>query len=199
MLVGLCYAGCAADRQSLNDLGLDIRLSSLPAGAQVQNNGRDIGVTPMSLHLDSDGPVSLTFALAGYAPRTIVGTRDEIYRKSKGEIAIVLLPLGYNPGAPPTASDLEGLTRLAQELERRGEWERAAQIWEHILSFSPRYARAHRGMGSCMAKMGRDEEAIREYEQYLFLVPDAPDAARVQRAIDRYRGGIPASPGAGNE
>jgi tetratricopeptide (TPR) repeat protein len=198
MLIGLCCAACAADRQSLSDLGIDLRLSSLPGGAQVQLNGREVGVTPMNLHLDSDGPVTLTFALGGYTPRTLAGTRDEIYRKSKGEIGIVLLPVGY-PGPAPTVSDVEGLTGLAQELQRRGDWSRALEVWEHVLSFTPRNARAHRGMGSCLAKMGRDEEAIREYEQYLFLDPGAADAARVQRAIDRYRGGIPVSPGATNE
>ena len=40
------------------------------------------------------------------------------------------------------------------------------------------------------AKLGRDEDAVREYSQYLLFDPDAPDAERVRRAIDKYRGGI---------
>jgi tetratricopeptide (TPR) repeat protein len=198
MLVGLLCWGCAAEKQSLADLGLDLRLSSLPAGALVQLDGQDIGVTPMNLHLDADRDISLTFALGGYQSRTVGGRRDELYRRSKGEIGVVLMPIGYNSGPPPTVSDVDGLTHLAVELQRRSQWARAAEVWEHILSFSPRHARAHRGMGSCLAKLGRDEEAIREYEQYLFLAPGAPDAARVQRAVDNYRGGIPI-PGPGGE
>jgi regulator of sirC expression with transglutaminase-like and TPR domain len=105
---------------------------------------------------------------------------------------VVLLPVGYNPGQMPGITDVDGLTGLATELQRRGDWEHAAQVWEQVLVFSPRNARAHRGMGSCLAKMGRDEEAIREYEQYLFLAPGAPDSERVQRAVDAYRMGLPA-------
>jgi tetratricopeptide (TPR) repeat protein len=193
--VAIFGVGCAADRQSLSDLGLDLRLSSLPSGAHVQLEGRDVGITPMDLHVDTEGAISLTFALAGFTPRTLTGTRDDLYKKWRGEVGVVLLPVGYNAGPVPGISDVDGLTGLAEELQRRGDWAHAAQVWEHVLTFSPRNARAHRGMGSCLAKMGRDEEAIREYEQYLFLAPGAPDAERVQRAVDRYREGIPASRG----
>jgi tetratricopeptide (TPR) repeat protein len=188
--VALLGAACAADRQSLADLGVDLRLSSLPSGAQVQLDGRDVGITPMDLNVPSDAPITLTFALGGFTPRTITGGRDELYRKWHGDLGVVLLPVGY-AGTPPGISDVDGLTGLAQDLQKRGDWAHAAQVWEHVLVFSPRNARAHRGMGSCLAKMGRDEEAIREYEQYLFLAPGAEDAARVQRAVDNYRGGIP--------
>jgi tetratricopeptide (TPR) repeat protein len=194
ILITFLSTGCAADRQSLADLGVNISLSSLPSGAQVQQDGREVGVTPMDLHLDTEMAVTLTFALGGFTPRTITGTRDDLYKKWRGEVGVVLLPVGYNNGGPvPGMSDVDGLTGLAEELQKRGDWARAAEVWEHVLVFSPRNARAHRGMGSCLAKMGRDEEAIREYEQYLFLAPGAPDAARVQRAVDNYRGGIPAS------
>ncbi|MHB1846490.1 MAG: tetratricopeptide repeat protein [Deltaproteobacteria bacterium] len=182
--------GCAAPRKvTMAELTSDIQIDSLPSGAQVSVDGRPAGVSPVQVSLPPGRPVTLTVALGGFTPRTLVGTREQLLG-SGDRLGVVLLPAGFTSRHAPDMNDPTSLAELAHELERRRDWGRAAEAWARVLELAPRYAPAHRGMGSCLAKLGRDEQAIREYEQYLFLAPDAPDAAKVRHAVDSYRGGI---------
>lgn len=188
-------AACAApQRVSLLDLSSDLQLRSLPTGAEVSLDGRSVGKTPMDVALAGRESYELTFALRGFASRTIGGSREELLHMGAGQLGVVLLPVGFGSGPPPGFDQADKLAAVASELGRRKAWGLSAEFWQRVLQLAPRNARAHRGMGSALAKLGRDEEAIRQYEEYLFLAPDAEDAERVHHAVDAYRGGIEMKP-----
>lgn len=184
-------AACAGPQKlSLADLSSDLQLQSIPAGAAVLQDGQPLGKTPMWLSLRGGVTYNLTFTAPGYAPRTVGGTREQLMHLGNGQLGVVLLPQGFTLKRPPSFDDAEGLSAIAVELEHRKAWGQAIEFWGRVVLVQPRNARAHRGMGSAWAKLGKDEQAIREYEQYLFLAPDAPDAERVRRVVESARGGI---------
>lgn len=191
VLLALSLTACAAPQKvSLADLTSVAHLSSLPSGAQVIESGQPLGHTPLDLPLRAGQTYTLTLALPGFTSQLVSGDRAKLLGTNSGQLGLVLVPSGYKPPGRLSLDDPRGLTALAGEVERRKDWGHAAEIWARVLVLRPRSPRAHKGMGSALAKLGRDEEAIRQYEQYLFLEPDAPDAARVQRVIDAYRGGL---------
>jgi tetratricopeptide (TPR) repeat protein len=180
-------ACAAAPPQSLDDLSTDVRVDSLPARAQVAVNGQPLGFTPATIHLDRTQLYEVALSFPGFQTRAFGGTADALLRART--IEMVLVPDGFTAPAP-AGNDAAGLTAVAERLERQQDWARAAEFWRRVVILAPRGARGHRGLGSAYAKLGQDEQAVREYTQYLFLDPTAPDARRVQRAIDNYRGGI---------
>jgi tetratricopeptide (TPR) repeat protein len=184
-------AACAGpQRISLADLASDLQLESLPTGAVVTLDGQSIGKTPMSLTLAAGKDYDFNFSTEGFSPRSVGGTREQLLHGGSGVLGVVLVPTGFVSGPPPSLDGANALAAVATELGRRKAWGHAAEFWTRVLQIAPQDARAHRGMGSVYAKLGRDEDAIREYERYLFLAPDAPDADRVRAAVDSFRGGI---------
>jgi tetratricopeptide (TPR) repeat protein len=188
LLSTLGSGACAGDtRPGLKDVTSNVRIDSLPSHAQVVLSGTLIGATPVNIPVDSKQIYELSLNATGFAPRTYGGNGEWLL--NQGLIMAVLVPNGYS-GQPPRYDDAKGLLLVAEELQRRSDWGHAAEFWQRILVLQPQNARAHRGLGSAYAKLGRDEDAVREYTQYLLFDPDAPDAERVRRAIDKYRGGI---------
>ena len=185
------FAACAAPQKvSLADLSSTLQISSLPTGAAVEESGRPLGRTPLDVPLVGGRIYDFGLSAAGFTARRLRGTRDDLMHLGDGQLGVVLVPAGMTASRPPSFDDPAALSSIAAELGRRKDWGQAAELWARIVLIRPRDARAHRGMGSALAKLGQDEQAIREYEQYLFLAPDAPDAARVRKAVDAYRGGI---------
>jgi tetratricopeptide (TPR) repeat protein len=187
--------GCAGDvRPGLKDVSSNVRIDSLPSHAQVVVSGTLVGATPIIIPVESKKIYELSLNFNGFAPRTFGGNGE--WFLNQGLIMAVLVPNGYS-GQPPRYDDAKGLQVLAEELQRRQDWSHAAEFWQRVLVLQPQNARAHRGLGSAYAKLGRDEDAVREYSQYLLFDPDAPDAERVRRAIDKYRGSIEVRPPVG--
>jgi len=46
---------------------------------------------------------------------------------------------------------------------------------------------AHRGLGMLYEKLGRTNDAVREYQKYIELVPNAFDGERIQKRIEALR------------
>jgi tetratricopeptide (TPR) repeat protein len=179
---------CAgAPPQTLDDLSTDLRIESLPAKAQIAVNGQWVGFAPVTVHLDRQQGYEIALALPGFQTRGVGGSGTALLAARSMEL--VLAPDGF-AAPPPAGNDTNGLTAVAETLERKGDWTHALEFWHRVVILAPRGPRGHRGLGSAYAKLGHDEQAIREYEQYIFLDPNASDARRVQRAIDNYRGGI---------
>jgi tetratricopeptide (TPR) repeat protein len=181
----LACAGAPA--QSLDDLSSDIHVDTLPAHSQVAVNGQALGYTPATIHLDRSQLYEIALWSPGFQTRAFGGTGDALLRARSVEV--VLMPDGFT-AVPPAGNDVSGMTAIAELLERKSDWAHASEFWRRVVLLAPRGARGHRGLGSAYAKLGQDEQAVREYAQYLFLDPNAPDAKRVQRAVDNYRGGI---------
>jgi tetratricopeptide (TPR) repeat protein len=189
--------GCAGEqRPTIGDVSANLRVDSLPSHAQVAFSGTSVGMTPVHLPVDPKLIYELSIIKPGFAPRTYGGSGEWLL--NQGLIMAVLVPNGFS-GQPPRYDDVKGLTVVAEELQRRSDWTDAVEYWQRVLVLQPQNGRAHRGLGSAYAKLGRDEDAVREYSQYLLFEPNAPDADRVRKAIDKYRGGIeiPSQPGGG--
>ena len=187
-LIVLAAIGCAGEPPpTLDDISSDVRIDTLPNQAHVAVDGKDQGPAPATIHVAAGQSYRIAVTAVGFEPRNFGGSGDELLKNRT--VQIILAPQGFE-GAPPSSDDVAGISAAAEALERRKSWGQAAEYWHRVIELAPRGARGHKGLGSCLAKLGKDELAIREYEQYLFLDPDAEDAARVRKAIDSFRGGI---------
>jgi regulator of sirC expression with transglutaminase-like and TPR domain len=85
------------------------------------------------------------------------------------------------------------LVRLLNNL--KGIWmnvrddERALAAVERLLLLRPDAPEEHRTGGLLLARLGRPEEAVEHLESYLEARPDARDADRMRRLVDRLRAG----------
>jgi len=69
-----------------------------------------------------------------------------------------------------------------------GEAVRAAQEYRKAIAINPTHLKAHRNLGVVLAFDLRDKkQAIKEFEEYLRLSPNAPDAYRVKQEIVRLK------------
>ena len=78
--------------------------------------------------------------------------------------------------------------RLADELLRLGNVDRAAEICRKGLRYRPHYPTGHLVMGRCHMASGRLEDARREFQRTLELDPDNPSASWLLGRIERETG-----------
>lgn len=70
-----------------------------------------------------------------------------------------------------------------------GEPEKAVEAYRKAISINPDHANAHRNLAVVLAyDLGLKEEAAGEFEEYLRIVPNVPDAAVIKEEIARLRG-----------
>jgi len=50
--------------------GGDIMVTSKPSGAEIQLDGKEVGVTPAQVHLKQNAKGKITVSLSGYVPQT---------------------------------------------------------------------------------------------------------------------------------
>ncbi len=69
-----------------------------------------------------------------------------------------------------------------------GRSDRAFEEYKKAITINPRHVNAHRNLGVVLAfDLGKKEQAIKEFEEYLRLSPTAPDAQRIKQAIVQLR------------
>ncbi len=69
-----------------------------------------------------------------------------------------------------------------------GQPERAVEEYRKALTYNPKHLYAHKNLGVVLAyDLNRIKEAIPEFETYLKLSPDAPDAEQVKTALNELR------------
>ncbi len=111
----------------------------------------------------------------------------------------VALPAGLLPApavepaavAPAAPVDVAPLLRRGLESLARGETDEALASYRAACTADPNSSEAQRGRGLASSLAGLDGEAIRAFERYLALAPDAPGGARVRdrlRALRARRG-----------
>lgn len=99
-----------------------------------------------------------------------------------------------------TATKRDMVVRLLANLKgvyhRAGDYGRALGAVDRILVVSPTARAQIRDRGYLLARLGRDEEAVAQFELYLVLAPAAGDAGRVEELARRIKEG--ANPWAGS-
>lgn len=69
-----------------------------------------------------------------------------------------------------------------------GKSDKAAEEYRKAISINPNHANAHRNLGVVLAfDLKQKSEAVKEFEQYLAISPNAPDAAKVRSVIAKLR------------
>ena len=63
----------------------------------------------------------------------------------------------------------------------------ARRKFQGAVNVSPRFAPAHRGLGLVYERAGQKARAIRAFQTYLRLAPDAADAANIRARLERLR------------
>jgi regulator of sirC expression with transglutaminase-like and TPR domain len=96
--------------------------------------------------------------------------------------------------APVTNRQL--LTRILNNLKaiywQRGDWRRALAVVQHLREADPSSALDVRDRGTLLHKLGDHRLGLAEWERYLELAPDAPDAAALRASIRRVRAALAA-------
>jgi tetratricopeptide (TPR) repeat protein len=90
------------------------------------------------------------------------------------------------------ASDLkpdrvEPMAGRALVLLDMGQKLQAEAAFQQALKVNPRYAVAVMGLAETYRMLGKKEQAIQQYERYLELLPDGPEAGVARSALTRLR------------
>lgn len=87
------------------------------------------------------------------------------------------------PSSEPTAEDY---TREGNKLLLQNRIAEAIANYQKAIKLKPNLAAAHRSLGVAYTKIGQVDKAAKEYETYLKLQPDAPDANQVREILEQY-------------
>jgi tetratricopeptide (TPR) repeat protein len=69
-----------------------------------------------------------------------------------------------------------------------GQPERALEEYRAAVKINPRHLNAHRNSGVVLAyDLNRRAEAVKEFEKYLELAPNAPDAVDIRKTIEQLK------------
>ncbi len=83
----------------------------------------------------------------------------------------------------PTAEDY---TAEGNKLLMKNRIAEAIANYQKAIKLKPKLATAHRSLGVAYTKIGQVDKAAKEYETYLKLQPDSPDANQVRQILEQY-------------
>ena len=127
-------------------------------------------------------PVVTPAAVAQQAPPPPVEAQTEAEIPNSPPVAAPSPPRKRAPRKSPAAAE----HAAAGDKALRAFNTAAAQTaFETALNEDPSLPAAHRGLGMVYVLQGRNDAAKAEYEKYLLLAPDAPDADQIKRLLGR--------------
>lgn len=88
--------------------------------------------------------------------------------------------------SPPT---IDPLYQEAVVALQEGRTETAVATFYLCVARDPSAAKCHRALGIAHARMSQPETAVRHYETYVALAPEAEDAAQVRELLAAYASG----------
>jgi len=87
----------------------------------------------------------------------------------------------------PEEEDHDLLATPAGQENWKTHQQKAEELYLRALSLENPELTAHRGLGMLYEKLGRTNDAVREYQKYIELVPNAFDGERIQKRIEALR------------
>jgi len=88
--------------------------------------------------------------------------------------------------ASPAEPSAEDYTAEGNKLLMKNRIAEAIANFQKAIKLKPDLAAAHRSLGIAYTKIGQTDKAAKEYETYLKLQPDAPDANQVRQILEQY-------------
>ena len=82
-------------------------------------------------------------------------------------------PLAYSAGRSETASRIDELMRGAAALKTQGDFSKAMELYNEVLTLAPPYAEAYRQRALTLVRLGSPVQAQVDYNRYLALDPHA--------------------------
>jgi len=77
---------------------------------------------------------------------------------------------------------------MATCYRRIGNPDKAAEQYRKAIAIEPKHLNAHRNLGVVLAfDLNKKSEAIKEFEEYLKLAPNAPDAQNVRQLVEKLK------------
>ena len=101
----------------------------------------------------------------------------------KNRLVILALALSFSLGASCTVSKRMSQVRIGVWAAEHDLWEEAVYRWTRALETDPDSAAARNNLAVAYEKMGRLEDARREYERALKLAPKHP---QIKSNFDRF-------------
>lgn len=76
---------------------------------------------------------------------------------------------------------------VGQYYMRKGDYDAAIDRFSDALTAKPGYAVPYRFLGEAQEKKGQKKKALKSYQKYVDLVPNADDADKIRRKIDKLQ------------
>lgn len=89
---------------------------------------------------------------------------------------------------PQNPRGFYALGELFRNRKEGGDLEKAIDNYKKAISFDNNFALAHRDLGSIYYKSKQNGDAIKEFEIYLSLTPDADDCKYINKYLDELKG-----------
>ena len=88
---------------------------------------------------------------------------------------------------PQNASGHYYLGELYRQKGDKDDWDRALKEYILAVEYDSSYPEPHKAIGLIYYKQGFKERSVKEFEQYLFMAPDAGDRGYVEQFIEELK------------
>ncbi len=181
-------AACASPREAWRSVSApEVLVEMLPRGAALEVDGRPLGQGSRTVEVpDGEHVYRLRIAAPGYDPAEVAQPGAKL---AGARVGVALRPPGFGAARRLDYDDPASLVQAASALLRVGRPAPCVEYADRALQIAE-VPQAHRLLGAAHAQLGHRDESVRHYSAYLTLVPDAPDARSVARAIEAARGDV---------
>ena len=113
-------------------------------------------------------------------------------------VALLAMPVALQAQAPPAPLQeqdapeqpfdpyhAEKSIEIGTYYMKKGNYDAAIERFQDAARLKPNFARPHLLLGEAYEKKGDKAAAIKSYEKYLAIVPQAPDAKKVRKRIEK--------------
>jgi tetratricopeptide (TPR) repeat protein len=185
LLLAVGLTACAAEKQPFRSaMEPQLRLEVLPTGALIELDGIGVGRGSCSTPAPEPGEHVLVVSADGFEPverQLSRGSLDGV------RVGVVLRPEGFGGTRRLDYDEPTGLAVAGAALQKAGRHRDAHDFAARAAALDGRLPLAQRVLGDALAALGRRDEARAAWGRYLFLQPDAPDAAEVEKRMMQGR------------